>query len=411
VHCHLIAGTYTIALFRYRMEAGGTVSTVIRWNRAAQGIAAIAGVALCGIAGIIAPQAQASPAASNPYSWHVAKVFAGQPYANLIPMTAISAKDAWLFGDGAHKREVALHWNGSTWTPSYPFGTLPRPWYVSSTGASNVWVTGQACTNSGANYVSRYNGKKWTTTTFKIAGGAFCQSPVVTTGRTNGWIFSKSAVATKALHFTGKKWVAVTLGKFGAVVAASAVSATDIYLLTYTQSAKMLVVRYNGRTWKSIPVPAAPAPRGDHPYPDAITTPSRTNVWVATDLVRSAPGGGGYEVNASRVLHLDGSRWSWVKVPGTDNTYNIAYSAGVVWLAGQRPLATGTGWDFLRWNGKTWASVPVPSAGVPGTDVSYQIYSLVHIPGTHSFWAEGDSSYQSPSNQQEAAAVVFKYGP
>jgi hypothetical protein len=387
------------------------VGTDFSWNRAIQRIVAVAGVALCGIAGTIAPGAQASPTASNPYRWHVTKVFAGQPYSNLIPMTAINAKDAWLFGDGARGREVALHWNGSTWTPSYPFGTLPRPWYVASTAANNVWVTGQACTVAGANYVSRYNGTKWTTTTFKIAGGAFCQSPVVTTGRTNGWIFSKSAVATKALHFTGKKWRPVTLGKFGAVIAASAVSATDIYVLTYTQSAKMLVVRYNGRTWKSVPVPAAPAPRGDHPYPDAITTPRSTNVWIATDLVHTGSDGGGYQVNASRLLHFDGSKWSWVKVPGTDNTYNIAYGAGVVRVAAQRPAGTGTGWDFLRWNGRTWASVPAPSAGVQGTGVSYQIYSLVHIPGTHSFWAEGDSYYWSKSNQQEAAAVVFKYGP
>jgi|HubBroStandDraft_1064217.scaffolds.fasta_scaffold18504_6 hypothetical protein len=376
-----------------------------------KGIAVISVVGLCALTGIAVPQAQASPAASSPYTWHVAKVFAGQPYSNLIPMTAISAKDAWLFGDGAHRREVALHWNGSTWTPSYPFGRLPRPWYVSTTAADNIWVTGQVCTSAGANYVSRYNGRTWTTTTFKIADETFCQSPVVTTRPSNGWIFSKSAVATKALHFTGKKWVPVTLGNFGAVLAASAISANDIYLLTYTQSAKMLVVRYNGRTWKSVPVPAAPAPKGDHPYPDAITTPSSTNVWIATDLVHAAADGGGYEVNASRLLHFDGSRWSWVKVPGTDNTYNIAYSTGAVWVAGQRPLATGTGWDFLRWNGRTWASVPAPSAGVPGTSASYEIYSLVHIPGTRSFWAEGDSSYLSPSNQPEAAAVVFKYGP
>jgi hypothetical protein len=386
-----------------------------RRNKAFQGIMALAGAGLCALAGTIAPQAQASPAASNPYTWHVAKVFAGRPYSNLIPMTAINANDAWLFGDGASNREVALHWNGSTWTPSYPFGTLPRPWFTDSTGPDNIWVTGQDCTSSGINYVAMYNGHAWATYHFRLAtseNGTFCQAPVVTTGPANGWIFSKGGTATKALHFTDdKKWVPVTLGNFGDVIQASAVSASDIYLLTYTRSLKMLVVHYDGRTWKAVSLPAAPAPKGDHPYPTAITAVSSRNVWIATVLVQTGPDGAGYEVNASRLLHLDGSKWSWVTVPGTDNTYNIAYNAGAVWVAGQRPLGTGTGWDFLRWNGKTWASVPVPSAGVPGTGVSYQIYSLVHIPGTHSFWAEGDSSYWSPSNQQESAAVVFKYGP
>jgi hypothetical protein len=384
-------------------------------GRTWRGIAALAGAGLCALAGLLAPSAQASPATSSPYTWHIATLFAGQPYANLIPITAISASDAWLFGDGAHSREVALHFNGSTWTPSYPFGTLPRPWFVSSTGASNIWVTGQNCTSSGINYVAMYNGRTWATYHFRLTaspeGGPFCQAPVVTTGPANGWIFSNGPATTEALHFTGKKWVPVTLGNFGAVLAVSAVSASDIYLLTYTRSLKMLVVHYDGKTWKAVSVPAAPAPKGDHPYPGAITTPSGKNIWISANLVHTNPDGSGSEVNASRLLHFDGSKWSWVTVPGTDNTGDIAYDAGAVWLTGQRPNSTGTGWDFLRWDGKKWTSVPAPSAGVPGTGVSYQLYGLVHIPGTHSFWAEGDANYFSPSNQQEAAAVAFKYGP
>jgi hypothetical protein len=388
-----------------------------RRKKTLQGIAALTGAGLCALAATIAPQAQASPAASSPYNWHVAKVFGGQPYANLLSMTAINAKDAWLFGDGAKGREVALHFNGSTWTPSYPFGFLPRPQSASATAATNIWVAG-GCTSSLDNYVARYNGTKWKTDLIKPAKATdttFCDATVVTTGPANGWIFGRGGAAlnaTKALHFTGGKWVRVTIGNFGTVLVASAVSASDIYLVTYTPTDKMLVVRYNGKTWKAVPVPAAPAPKGAHPYPDEIITPSSSDVWIATDLVKTGSDGGGYQINASRLLHYNGAKWTWVTVPGTDNTYNIAYDAGTVWVAGQQPLpGPGTGWDFLSWNGKKWADVAVPSAGVPGTGVNYQIYSLVHIPGTHSFWADGDASYSSPSSQPEQAAVVFKYGP
>ena len=388
-------------------------------TRTWRGPAALAAAGLCALAGLLAPQAQASPAAASPSTWRVAKVFAGQPYSNLIPMTAISAGSAWLFGDGASNREVALHFNGSTWTPSYPFGTLPRPWFVSATGASNIWVTGQNCTSSGVDYVAMYNGRSWRTWHFKLTtsseGGPFCQAPVVTTGPANGWIFSNGGVpggnVTKALHFNGTKWSGVTLGSFGDVVEASAVSATDIYLLTYTLANKMLVVHYDGRTWKAVPLPAAPAPKGAHPYPAGITTPSGKSVWIATVLVHTNPDGSGNEINASRLLHFDGSKWSWVTVPGTDDVTTISYDAGGVWMPGQRADSSGTGWDFLHWNGTTWATVPVPSAGIPGTGVSYQIYSLVHIPGTHSFWASGDADYSTPANTQGASAVVFKYGP
>jgi hypothetical protein len=312
---------------------------------------------------------------------------------------------------------VALHFNGSTWTSSYPFGSLPRPQSTSATAAGNVWVAG-GCTSSLENYVARYNGTKWTINLIKPATATdttFCDATVVTTSPSNGWLFGRGGAAlnaTKALHFTGGKWVRVSIGNFGTVLTASAASASDIYLVTYTPTNKMLVVRYNGKIWKAIPVPAAPAPKGAHPYPDEIITPSSSNVWIATDLVHTGSDGGGYQINASRLLHYNGAKWTWVTVPGTDNTYNIAYDAGTVWVAGQQPLpGPGTGWDFLSWNGKKWVDVPVPSAGVPGTGVSYQIYSLVHIPGTHSFCADGDASYSSPSSQQKQAAVVFKYGP
>jgi hypothetical protein len=388
-----------------------------RRKKTLQGMAALAGAGLCALAGAIAPQAQASPAASSPYNWHVAKVFGGQPYANLLSMTAISAKDAWLFGDGAKGRDVALHFNGSTWTPSYPFGSLPRPQSASATAAGNIWVAG-GCTSSLDNYVARYNGRKWTTDLIKPAtarDATFCDATVVTTGPASGWLFGRGGAAlnaTKALHFRGGKWVRVTIGNFGTVLAASAVSASDIYLVTYTPADKMLVVRYNGKTWKAVSVPAAPAPKGAHPYPDEIITPGSGNVWIATDLVQTGSDGGGYQINASRLLHYDGAKWTWVTVPGTDNAYNIAYDAGIVWVAGQQSLpGPGTGWDFQSWNGRKWADVAAPSAGIPGTGVSYEIYNLVRIPGTHSFWADGDASYSSPSSQQEQAAVVFKYGP
>ena len=82
-----------------------------------------------------------------------------------------------------------------------------------------------------------------------------------------------------------------------------------------------------------------------------------------------------------------------------------------MWTGDQTTTGTGVGYDFLKWNGKQWARQPLPTQGINGSDILYQLYNVVHIPGTHSFWAEGDSYYWSPSNQQEAAAAVFKYGP
>jgi len=38
------------------------------------------------------------------------------------------------------------------------------------------------------------------------------------------------------------------------------------------------------------------------------------------------------------------------------------------------------------------------------------LYSLVHIPHTHSFWATADASYAVGLTARQSA-VIFKYGP
>jgi hypothetical protein len=384
-------------------------------------------VGLAALAAAVAPQARAlaegtvpastvpastvpASTATTPYAWHVAKVFTGQPYRDLIPMTAISASDAWMFGDGGNGRAVALHWNGSTWTPSFPFGTLPAPLFVSATGHNNVWVTSQGCTSKGTGYVARYNGSKWAISTFPGSGGAFCQPPVVTTGPATGWIFSRPPATTnvtKALHFTGGKWVPVTIGNFGGVVAVSAVSASNIHLVTdANDTGKMMVVHYDGKAWRAVSLPAAPIPKGEHLSGLAITAVNSSNIWIAADL--EPPAG----ASAAVLLHYDGKKWQWIKDPYTGEfVTQIAYDAGHVWVSAARDFSTGTGWDFQRWNGTQWSRVEAPSQGVPGTGVNYQIYSLVHIPGTHSFLASGDASYDMASGAFAQAAVVFKFAP
>ena len=123
---------------------------------------------------------------------------------------------------------MALHYNGTTWTPSYPFGTpSPAMVLVLHQGLTTSGYTGQGCTSSGVNYVARYNGHAWTTSRFKLAtsenGKDVASAPVVTTEPTNGWIFSEGARPRRPCISPAKKWVPVTLGNFGDVIEASTV--------------------------------------------------------------------------------------------------------------------------------------------------------------------------------------------
>jgi hypothetical protein len=361
---------------------------------------------LCALAGVLVPRAQAAP----PPGWRIFTLFSARPYADLLTMTATWASNAWAFGDsaGPGSPPVALRWNGKTWTASRPFGNVTRPFYVSSTGGNNIWVTGQDCTN-GASYVSAWNGSRWHTTMFRNAPFPFCQAPVVTTGQSNGWIFAKSAVNTQARHFNGKTWRTVTIGKFGAVLAASAVSAGDIWLLTETAATKMLVVHYNGRTWTSVRLPAVSLPTGEKPYAADIEAASGANVWAAAELIKNGQVTSGPET--SLLLHWDGRTWHWITVPFDDIALHVAPDTGSVWVVAQTVVATGTGWDFLRWTpGNHWTRVPAPAAGIPGDSAAYELYTLTHIPHTHSFWASADADYAVGSTAKQSA-VIFKYGP
>ena len=190
-------------------------------------------------------------------------------------------------------------------------------------------------------------------------------------------------------------------------------SASDIYLLTYTRSAPEDAGRALRRQDVGSPSRCPPLPLlRAIPYPDAITTPSSKNVWIATDLVHTgAERLAATEVNASRLLRFDGSKWSWVGRARHGQHLQHRGRRGRGVGPGQRPIGTGTGWDFLRWNGRAMDLGPGTFSGHPGHRRFLRIYSLIHIPGTRSFWAEGNSYYWSPSNQrEEPAAVVFKYG-
>jgi hypothetical protein len=131
-----------------------------------------------------------------------------------------------------------------------------------------------------------------------------------------------------------------------------------------------------------------------------------SNIWIASELINNGDAG------AALLLHYDGTKWQWMKDPFTgESVQTIAYDAGGVWLSAIGAPDSATGWDFQHWNGTRWSRVLAPSQGVPGTGVSYELYNLVHIPRTHSFWAGGDASYLATSGTPAQAAVVLKFGP
>lgn len=359
------------------------------------------GAAVCALAASAVPQAQAAPQqARPPAQWRVAQAFEGQPYSLLETMTAPRRSDAWAFGYGRNDRALALHWNGKTWTASYPFGDVSPAREAASSGPGNVWVAGR-CNQ----YVSRWNGRQWTTTALHQLPA--CISSVVTTGPDNGWLFTDSEPSTTAVHSNGTTWQTVTLGNFGRVVAASAVSAKDIWLLTFTTSLQTLLVHFNGKTWQKAAVPAPSLPKGDVLIPQALTTAGAHSVWATVqvwtnqDMMPSSP-------PDSLLLHWNGQAWKWIPLPGSDEARPAIAPDGAhgAWVVGTGIpyLDSGTvpSYYFLHWTGHRWTAQLAPTKGIPGTKVTTEdVFSLAHIPGTQSVLASGVTA---------PASVIYSYG-
>jgi len=205
-----------------------------------------------------------------------------------------------------------------------------------------------------------------------------------------------------------------SLGNFGSVVAASAVSATDIWLLTFTTSAKTLLVHFDGTTWQKAAVPAPSLPKGDILIPQALTTAGARSVWATVQIITSQDMRPSSPPD-SLLLHWNGRAWNWIPLPGSDDAWPAIAPDGAdgAWVVGAR-VTTGVAlpaYYFLHWTGSAWTAQLVPTKGIPGTKVTTEfVFSLAHIPGTQSVLASGQADYKPPTGPTTGAAVIYSYG-
>jgi hypothetical protein len=321
-------------------------------------------------AGIAAPAAGAVTAAAQP-AWHISSVLNMKSYDTLLTLTALSRHDAWTFGQSSKGHGTAAHWNGSTWSRSGFPGPF-RPGSVSATSPGNVWAEGSECTGGPpgpdvtAADVARYNGHSWTTTRWNTT--AYCRASVVTTGQGNGWLLGDD----QAEHLTGKRWQKVSAKALGQVLAATAVSAHDIWTVggnfnaEHLSRSKVFFTHYNGRTWHQVAMPAIKLPAHGYLYPYDIEAASAHSIWAVVTVEPAA--------THSYLLHFNGSKWR--SIP------------------------------------RTWTYDPVPTGGLPGLSGTavFDVYAMSRIPGTRSMLATGDVFYSTATGKNRQYSVIFRYG-
>jgi hypothetical protein len=243
--------------------------------------------------------------------------------------------------------------------------------------------------------------RKWTT-------AAFCSAALVTTGPKNGWLLGDN----RAIHFHGKRWHKVSLPDLGQVIAATAVSPTDIWTIGGRFNALRLsrsrafFTHYDGHAWRTVPLPHIKLPKNGYIYPYAIAAASARSVWATATIYPAAA--------HSFLLHFTGKRWRAIPLPAKPaQLVQVAPDgSGGVWAIMFRP-ANGE-YAFAHYARGAWKYDAIPTAGLPGLvagSASFDVYALTRIPGSTSMLASGDVFYSNAKNASIMDSLIFRYGP
>lgn len=370
------------------------------------------------IAGVLTALPGVSQAATSP-GWRVTAVLPD----NSTPMAvaATGRGNAWTAGtvcsDAScdHMTLLVRHWNGKAWTAiPVPKAEVKTSFSLGVTAlaappaSSAAWILTDTATVAklSPTIVLHWTGKGWGTTTLPAGVEA-----AVAPSATNAWAFGvNSAIAGAvnppyAAHYDGRKWSPVKVPLSG--VAASATTAKDVWVIgSMPTTAQPGVMAFNGRTWRTTPLPGFNLSSSQGAVPTSIAAVSTRDVWAA-----------GYIIDDSQqidpptkpfLLHWNGTRWAAVKVPYAGMTEgNIAPDGrGGVWL-GVTVLGNGTERGYiLHYRNGAWTRAAMAARDGEVTDPT----GLASIPGTQSAWGVGQEFPLAPM-LDAYPGVILKYGP
>lgn len=256
----------------------------------------------------------------------------------LNSVQALSSHNAWAVGyfcktdcaDPRTQHDLILHWTGAHWarvaSPNPGSGDVLNS--VSAVSRSDIWAVGE-------------------------------------------YLGSPGDVPALVLHWNGSKWARVAFrgDKDVTLTAVSARSARDAWIVGYqsnpvTGGARALAARWNGRAWRQVPVP--------HPGPvdflNGIAVKSATSAWAVGQYC-AARCSTIAEVRKAMIMRWNGRKWARVRVPATD-AYDLSsidvVSANDAWAAGlAMPSRNKVTSLILHWNGKRWSTVPGVRGVIP----------------------------------------------
>jgi hypothetical protein len=372
-------------------------------------------VAILSASGLAAAGAMGPAAAAAGSGWQVVATIAPHnEEVQLNAVTATSPTDAWAVGvTGTGTGNIIEHWNGTSWrqvpVPAHLLARMQELGAVAATSDRNMWAI-----DLRGDWL-HLDGTSWTTGRVPTLPGdrsGLTIGAALTAGRRSVWVFGRDSTRGQnlsyAARFNGTTWQATSLpGPHGAVgiVDASAASAQDIWAVAEggpgLPTANDLV-HWNGRRWRAVSLPSSLARQSQ--LVSVLAQPGG-DVWVAGGIPH------GYHHARGIIARWNGRTWTTDKLPAAPGTADdvitelVPDGSGGVWAMGfNRQPCAGPMWHYQA---GAWTDT-----GLVGCSVGAYVHGpqgLANVPGTTSVWAVGGLSDSAVPNGE--AGMVMLYGP
>jgi hypothetical protein len=360
-------------------------------------------------------------AATRP-GWRIVQTF-GPPggVSFVTDMSAAGLGDAWAtinlcdlacVAGGSQQPAFTLeHWNGRNWSSlARPAGVLADAISgpVSAISARDVWLFAatQAFTVSTVNrtYLLHWNHGRWTV--FHLPKQTSIDE-LFAFSDTNVWAFGStfdSKVKPYDLHYNGRHWLKVSLPIFPE--SASALSARDMWVVGPTVGSANKQGQehfgaelWNGRSWRPTPlVPKIPTPRGFTSGVFGAVAFGPNDLWSQYSFAQDGC------CRAGGLLHWNGRSWRRVAIPRYIQVFedSVQDGHGGLWIDASRGE---TQW-LVHYSRGRWTRTVVPTEknSQDGT------ISLSWVPRSTAVWGFG-SINPTVDPHDLFQAVVLKFGP
>jgi hypothetical protein len=277
----------------------------------------------------------------------------GGRYGDLDVVDAESTHTVWI---GAAKQQphsirnlpVIYRLSGKHWVaqklPKLSSGAVTVT-SISASSPNDAWATGGLYTPDGPVIALHWNGRKWVAI---ATPGGVGLGAVASVSPTDAWALSSGGIA----HWNGARWADSVAAPAGANLTGIAMSSAKLgYAVGYTTSQTgqhhLVIMRFNGTTWTAVSIKGSPR------LVSSSVTMHGKSAWMLGDNA----------VGSSVIVHTSGGAWTVsqsLRYPSFVLHGIAAQSATRAYAAGSYENKTsrrgGTYLEVLK--GHSWAGVP-----------------------------------------------------